>query len=73
MQIEEASPPVPEQLLRVPDIARKLRCSPRQIHRLVAAGRLPKPLRIGGMLRWPPSVIQHWIDAGCPTIQITKG
>lgn len=68
----ETSPDVSEQMLRVKDIARKLRCSPRQVYRLVETGRIPAPHRIGGLLRWSPTVIQRWIDTGCAAIQEVK-
>lgn len=73
MQSNEKAPPdISEQMLRVGDIARKLRCSSRQVHRLVVAGGIPAPHRIGGMLRWSPTVIQHWVDTGCAAIQEVK-
>jgi predicted DNA-binding transcriptional regulator AlpA len=31
-----------------------------------AAGRIPRPLRIGRSKRWPLAEIQDWIAAGCP-------
>jgi predicted DNA-binding transcriptional regulator AlpA len=31
-----------------------------------AAGRIPRPLRIGRSKRWPVAEIAAWIEAGCP-------
>jgi len=38
----------------------------RQVWRLSSAGKLPKPLRIGGSLRWNREEVQQWFEAGCP-------
>jgi predicted DNA-binding transcriptional regulator AlpA len=41
-----------EPLLTCADVRRLYRLSVRSIHRLVAAGRLPKPVKVGGVNRW---------------------
>jgi predicted DNA-binding transcriptional regulator AlpA len=33
---------------------------------LRSSGRLPKPVNIGGSVRWRASDIEKWIDWGCP-------
>ena len=43
-----------------------LSLSKRQIHRLNSAGRIPKPLRIGGSVRWAESTIRQWLSVGAP-------
>ena len=48
------------------DLAKMLGVSLRQIWRLNAAGKLPKPLRIGGSVRWSDREIRDWFAAGCP-------
>jgi prophage regulatory protein len=40
--------------------------SKRTLWRLVSAKLLPKPLRIGGSVRWRRDQIQQWIEQGCP-------
>ncbi len=32
----------------------------------LAAGRIPRPVKIGGALRWRREELLRWIDAGCP-------
>jgi len=47
-------------------LAKMLDVSLRQIWRLKSAGKLPKPLRIGGSVRWNRQEIVNWFEAGCP-------
>lgn len=54
-------------LLTVRDVAELLRCSNRHIHRMKDAGRIPAPLRAGGLLRWRRSAIELWLADGCPS------
>lgn len=55
---------IPE-LLTIRELARILKVSQRSIWRLVAAGKLSKPLYVGGSARWRGDYIKHWIDQGC--------
>lgn len=32
-----------------------------------SAGRLPKPVRLGGSRHWRRAEIVAWVEAGCPT------
>lgn len=42
----------------------------RQVWRLNATGKLPRPVRIGGSVRWNRAeVIQWFSEAGCPDRQ----
>ena len=50
-------------------LAELLELSVRTIRRLDSAGKLPRPVRIGGAVRWSVSEITHWLDAGCPDRQ----
>jgi predicted DNA-binding transcriptional regulator AlpA len=46
--------------------------SPRHIRRLADSGRMPAPIKLGALLRWPSQTgdpltgIHDWITAGCP-------
>ena len=62
--------PNPERatLLRRRDVARLLGCSTRHVDRLSRAGKLPRPLRLGTLLRWRRSDVLVWIERGCPSI-----
>lgn len=47
-------------------LAERLGVNTRTVRRLVLAGRVPEPLKIGRAVRWPRKAIERWIDAGCP-------
>ncbi|MDI9431684.1 MAG: helix-turn-helix domain-containing protein [Planctomycetota bacterium] len=48
------------------ELAETLGISLRQVWRLSSAGKLPKPLKIGGSARWNRQEIVEWFEAGCP-------
>lgn len=53
-------------LLSVSDLARVLRTSNRTIWRLLAAGKLPEPVRLGARPRWTAETLRQWVRAGMP-------
>jgi excisionase family DNA binding protein len=57
------------ELLTVGDAARLLNCSRRQVYRLADAGKLPAPVRLGALVRWPRKTIMEWISQGCPAVR----
>jgi predicted DNA-binding transcriptional regulator AlpA len=64
-------------LLDSHEVAALLQCSVRHIHRLSAKGRIPPPIRLGGLVRWDRSVIEQWVAAcsrqvGTPSKQQTR-
>ncbi|APW58644.1 helix-turn-helix transcriptional regulator [Paludisphaera borealis] len=48
------------------DVARMMGVSERTLWRLVSAGRVPTPLRIGRNTRWRAGEVRDWIERGCP-------
>jgi predicted DNA-binding transcriptional regulator AlpA len=54
-------------------VAAKLCCSPRHIYRLADADRMPRPVRLGSLVRWDLDQLDRWISEGCPSIRNTKG
>ena len=54
------------QLLTAKDLGVRLNLSKRQVFRLNSCAKLPKPLRIGGSVRWAESTIAQWLKAGAP-------
>ena len=58
-----------ETLLNVRGVAQILAVSIRQVWRLHSQGLLPKPLRIGGSVRWRQEDLAAWLDARCPATQ----
>ena len=55
-------------LISVEELAMILKVSPRTVWRLLSAGKLIEPVRIGGAVRWRFHEVKFWIDAGCPPI-----
>jgi excisionase family DNA binding protein len=60
-------------LLDVQGVAALLQCAPRTVYRLSDAGRLPKPVKLGALVRWRRDELQQWLDAGCPAVRLAKG
>jgi predicted DNA-binding transcriptional regulator AlpA len=54
-------------LLDVGTVAAVCDCSPRHIYRLADSDRMPRPVRLGSLVRWRKDDIQKWIDDGCPS------
>ena len=48
------------------ELAEMLGLSVRTIRRLDCSGKLPRPVRIGGAVRWRTEEITRWLAAGCP-------
>jgi len=53
-------------LISVGELAMILKVSQRSIWRLLSAGKMIEPIRIGGAVRWRFSEVKRWIDQGCP-------
>ena len=54
------------QLMTAKQLGVLLALSKRQVFRLNACGKIPKPIRIGGSVRWSTETISEWISMGCP-------
>jgi len=54
-------------LLDVRQVAAMLGCSPRHIYRLADRGAMPRPVKLGGLVRWCRAAIEIWIADGCPS------
>jgi len=59
-------------MLTVSDVAEMLSCSTRSVYRLSDAGKMPRPVNLGALVRWPGQVVEEWIAEGCPRC-IRKG
>ena len=53
-------------MLTADGVATLLACSSRTVYRLTNEGCIPRPARIGGMIRWPRESFEQWIADGCP-------
>jgi excisionase family DNA binding protein len=68
-----AAAPAPAALLDVQAVAELLTCSPQHIRRLADAGRMPRPVRIGSLMRWRRADLESWLAAGCPSCRNDRG
>ena len=53
-------------LIAAEEVARRLDISARTVWRLHSAGKLPRPVPVGGSKRWRADEIHRWVDARCP-------
>ncbi len=51
----------PIDLLTVNDVAKRMKLSTRSIWRLVDAGSIVSPIKIGGSIRWRSTDFNHWL------------
>jgi len=56
----------PGQLIGVGKVAELLDCSQRTVYRLADCGRLPRPRKVGRLVRWSVGEIRDWVENGCP-------
>jgi excisionase family DNA binding protein len=59
----------PPTLIDFPEAAQMLAISTRHLRRLVDAGRTPRPIRLGGSVRFNAAALTQWIEAGCPDMR----
>ncbi|MBP7748480.1 MAG: helix-turn-helix domain-containing protein [Phycisphaerae bacterium] len=57
---------VPAELADESAVGTLLGVSGRTVARMVDAGRLPAPVRIGRLKRWRLAEVRAWVAAGCP-------
>ena len=56
-----------EKLLSTRAVAQVLSLSPRTVHRFNSSGKIIKPLKISGSVRYLESELMAWIQAGMPS------
>jgi len=66
-------PDVVAELLDVKSVAALLGCSGRHIYRLSDCGKMPRPLKVGSLIRWRRVDVLDWIAAGCPAVRSARG
>lgn len=57
-------------LISAERLAAILEVSKRTLWRLRSAGRLPRPIQLGGSVRWRADEIEQWIARGCPPLLV---
>lgn len=66
-------------LIDATGLAGLLGFSLRTVRRLDCSGKLPRPVRIGGAVRWRVEEVAAWLEADCPdrgqweTLRIRRG
>lgn len=63
-QLDPTSPSSPIPMLTVEGTRKLLNCSCRHVRRLVDSGKMPAPIKLGRISRWPAQVIDEWIAGG---------
>lgn len=64
--LERREAAIGERLLNVRELAERLGVSARMVFKMLAAGKLPAPIRLGRSLRWRAAAVDAWIADGCP-------
>ena len=72
MSSETRTPTISE-LLNVRAVAAILNCSTRHVYRLSDAGKMPRPVRLGQLVRWRREGLLQWIAEGCPIAHAKEG
>ena len=57
----------------VRQVADLLQCSTRHVYRLADTARMPRPVKLGALVRWSAAAIREWIDGGCKPVRTVKG
>lgn len=53
-------------MLDVRAVAALCACSVRHVYRMADGGRMPRPVKLGALVRWRREELLDWIVAGCP-------
>ena len=56
----------PGQLIDVDKVGALLGCSRSHVYRLTEGGGLPRPRKIGNLVRWSVAEVRKWVEEGCP-------
>lgn len=59
-------------MISVKGVATLLDCSARHVYRLADAEKMPRPRKIGSLVRWSLVEIETWIADGCPSCRGKK-
>ena len=68
----EPRPGASVELLDVRAVAALLACSKRHIYRLADASLMPRPIRLGSLVRWRRAELMSWLEGGCQPFRSAK-
>jgi len=68
----ELRPALAAELLDVGAVAGLLGCSKRTIYRLSDGGRMPRPVKLGQLVRWRRAEVLAWIAGGCEPVRAAR-
>lgn len=71
MNQKDKSPLVRERLITKKELADRLHLSIRSIDRKIDEGAIPGGFKLGVAVRWRESVIDQWIESGCPRVTLS--
>jgi predicted DNA-binding transcriptional regulator AlpA len=71
--ITRANDAIEPVMITARQLAVLLQVSTRQVWRMLSAGRVPTPIRVGGIVRWRMAEVENWIAEGCPAQSRMKG
>lgn len=60
-------------LLTVDEVAAFLSCSTRHVRRMADSGEMPRPIKLGSLIRWRRNEVDAWLQDGCPRIERRAG
>ena len=60
-------------MLDVNAVAALLGCSSRHVYRLSDGARMPRPVKLGALVRWSRAAVESWITQGCPNCRTGGG
>jgi excisionase family DNA binding protein len=69
----EPRPAVDAELLNAREVGQLLGCSVRHIYRLADSGRMPRPVKLGQLVRWRRAEVLDWVGVGCPAVRSVRG
>ena len=59
----------PTELMDAAALADLLCCSTRHLYRLCESAKMPRPIKLGRLVRWRREEIDRWIEQGCPAVR----
>ncbi len=57
-------------MMTVKDVAAFLTCATRTVYRMKDGGKIPRPKKIGGLVRWDAAALNLWREQGCKPCRI---